>query len=723
VAALLEEPEEQASDLMALHGGLVYRRMVSGQERDPAAGGDAVPAGRGETSVQVGVDVGGTFTDVVAFDPATGDMRVAKVPSTPADQARGVLDGLAALGLDASQLARFAHGTTVATNAVLERRGARTALVVTEGFRDLLEIARQNRPSLYDLFVDRPPPLVPRELVVEAPERVAVGGSIVRHLDESGAAAVADAVAALQPQSVAICLLHSFTEPGHERAIQEAIGRVSPDGSDPPNVSASVDVLPVFREYERASTTALNAYVAPAMRRYLGHLEGRLRDGGIRVPVEVMRSGGGTFDAAAAADLPVHTLLSGPAAGAWGAAATARSAGIGDVIAFDMGGTSTDVALVEGGAPGRTAEGSIGGLPFGVATTDIHTVGAGGGSIAWRDDGGALRVGPHSAGADPGPACYGKGGTEPTVTDALLVLGMLDPDTPLGGSIALRPDPAVVAVASLGRRLGLDLTSCAAGIIRVVQAQIERALRVVSVERGRDPRAYTLLPFGGAGPLLQGRLAQALGCERVLIPRSPGVLSAIGLLTAPPAVDLARTRLTDLADAAPDDLDRVWGDLERESANHLATQGVSVARSRRSADCRYRGQAFEIEVDAPAADPQAIAAAFHAAHRERYGFHQADQSVEVVTLRVRAEGTPPRFSPPMVPEGSGSADTASLGRRRILLDGEEAELPVLRREALEAGDRIEGPALLVGADSTCLVLPGQHGTVDAFGSLLLRDGS
>ena len=685
--------------------------MVPGLERDPAETGDSARTG-GERSVQVGVDVGGTFTDVVAFDPDTGGVEVAKVPSTPTDQARGVLDGLAALGLDPRLLSGFAHGTTVATNAVLERRGARTVLVVTEGFRDLLEIARQNRPSLYDLFADRPPPLVPRDLVVEAPERVAVDGSIVKGLDDSQAASVAAAVAALEPESVAICLLHSFSEPKHERAVAAALRDLGV------LVSASVDVLPVFREYERASTTALNAYVAPPMDRYLGHLERRLRDGGLRVPVEVMRSGGGTFDAAAAAASPVHTLLSGPAAGAWGAAAAGRSTGVSDVIAFDMGGTSTDVALIEGGAPGRTAEGSIGGLPFGVATTDIHTVGAGGGSVAWRDEGGALRVGPRSAGAEPGPACYGKGGAEPTVTDALLVLGMLDPGTLLGGSIALRPDLARDAVESLGDLLGLDVTGCAAGILRVVQAQIERALRVVSVERGRDPRAFTLLPFGGAGPLLQGHLARALGCERVLIPRSPGVLSAIGLLTAPAAVDLARTRLTDLNGASADDLDATWVDLERGAARHLAAQAVEVVRSARSADCRYRGQAFEIEVDAPFSDPRAIAGAFHEAHRTRYGFAQPDQPVELVTVRVRAEGPPPAFDPR--PVGAGGGD-ASTGMRSIMLDGEWTDVPTFRRKALGAGDRVDGPALLVGVESTCLVLPGQRGVVDGFGSLLLTE--
>ncbi len=589
-------------------------------------------------------------------------------------------------------------------------------LVVTEGFRDLLEIARQNRPRLYDLLADRPPPLVPRDLVVEAPERVAVDGEIVKLLDESEAGRVADAVARLEPESVAVCFLHSFIVPGHERAVRAALDRVAPHGF----LSLSSDVLPVFREYERASTTALNAYVAPAMSRYLSHLDEGLRGGGLRVPVEVMRSGGGTFTAEEAVRRPVHTLLSGPAAGAWGAAAVAASARAANAIAFDMGGTSTDVTLIEGGSPGRSSEGSIGGLPFAVASTDVHTVGSGGGSVAWRDDGGALRVGPRSAGAEPGPACYGRGGMEPTVTDALLVLGVLDPAATLGGSIGLQGDLAAEAVRRLAARLGLDLTACAEGIIRVCEAQITKALRVVSVERGKDPRRFVLLPFGGAGPTLQGHLARALGCERVLLPRSPGVLSAMGLLTAPIAVDLALTHLADLASTDGKALDERWLELHGEAERTLASQGTRAVAFVRTADCRYRGQAFELEVEAPMPDPIAIAAAFHAAHHSRYGFDQKDQAVEVVTLRLRAEGPPPAFALPSVHEGTGT-DAALRGTRSIIIEGSAVDVPVFEWTLLGAGDVIEGPAVLDGVDSTCLVIPGQRGRVDPFGTLVLEE--
>jgi N-methylhydantoinase A len=666
-------------------------------------------------AVQVGVDVGGTFTDVVAFDRETGELTVAKAPSVPRDQSRGVLAGLEAAGVETSRVERFVHGTTVATNAVLERNGARTVLVVTKGFRDLLEIGRQNRPKLYDLFADRPPPLVPRVLVVEVPERVAVDGTVVTALDADAAAGVARAVRDLAPEAIAVCLLYSFLLPDHERALADAIGRALDGGA---SVSLSSDVLPVFREYERASTTTLNAYVGPGMARYLGRLESRLKDAELRAQVEVMRSAGGTFTAPMAARLPVHTLLSGPAAGAWGAAAVATRAGFDRVIGFDMGGTSTDVCLIEDGTPRRTDDGSIDGLPFGVATTDIHSIGSGGGSIAWRDEGGALRVGPRSAGAEPGPACYGKGGTEPALTDAFMVLGMLDPDTALGGSIRLRPDLAERAVGGLARELGLDVLACATGILRVTEAQVTKALRVVSVERGKDPRDHALIPFGGAGALLQGRLATTLGVRAVVVPRTPGVLSAIGLLSAPVAVDLARTSVADLDQADTAELEAGWAELEREAAALLADQGFAPSGGARTAACRYRGQAFELDVPAPSPEPRAIAGAFHAAHRERYGYEQPDQTVDVVTLRVRMEGPPASFAPPEIPQGSG-ADAARTGSRSIWLEDREVECPVYPRDALGAGDIIEGPALLPGRDATCLVMPGQRGRVDEVGALVL----
>jgi N-methylhydantoinase A len=550
--------------------------------------------------------------------------------------------------------------------------------------------------------------------VVEAQERVTVDGEVVKGLDHL--ADLTAGVAALEPQSVAVCFLYSFLRPEHERMVAEALA-----GALDVPVSISSEILPVFREYERASTTALNAYVAPRMGRYLDGLSRRLAADWLRSGVHVMRSGGGTFDAELAGRLPVHTLLSGPAAGAWGAAAVATGAGFDRVIGFDMGGTSTDVTLIEDGAPNRTAEGSIDGLPFGVATTDIHTIGSGGGSVAWRDDGGALRVGPRSAGAVPGPACYGLGGTDPTVTDAFALLGFLDPAMPLGGSLSLDLPAAASAIGRLAEAMAMVEDATAEGILRIAEAQIARALRVVSIERGKDPRSYALLPFGGAGPLLQGPLSRALGSPVVLVPRAPGVLSAIGLLSAPIAVDLARTKMTELdAPDASGELLAVWRDLERDAGALLAAQGSVAATVTRSADCRYRGQAFELEVPAPRADPTAIGEAFHAEHLERYGYHQREQAVQLVTVRVRAEGPPAAFSLPAVPEGRG-ADAARIGRRTVRTASTAVECPVYGRDALGRGDRFEGPALVVGVDSTCFVLAGQRGEVDALGTLVLTE--
>ncbi|MBW3663106.1 MAG: hydantoinase/oxoprolinase family protein [Actinobacteria bacterium] len=658
--------------------------------------------------MRLGCDVGGTFTDLVLID---GDeVRVAKVPSTPGNQSEGVLAGLARLDVDAAAITRFAHGTTAATNAVLERRLARTVLVTTRGFRDLLEIGRQDRPDLYDLTVDRPAPLVTRDLVVEVQERISADGTVLVALDDPGA--VAAAVRDLRPEAVAICLLFAFVDDRHERAIADLLDDVP--------VSRSSDVLPVFREYERASTTTLNAALAPEMRRYLGSLDGRLHDIGLSVPVEVMRSGGGTFTGQVGARYPVHTLLSGPAAGAWGAAAVGRATGFDDVIAFDMGGTSTDVTLVEGGVPATTAEGTIDGLPFAVRTTDIHTVGAGGGSIAWRDAGGALRVGPRSAGADPGPACYGRGGTEPTVTDANVVLGRLPSDVLLGGHLALDHQAGTDAVGRLADDVGLGLTQTALGIVQVVEAHMVKALRVVSVERGKDPRDFTLVPFGGAGALHQAALARQLGCRRVLVPPNPGVLSALGLLTAPLTVDAVRTHLVDAASVARSEIEKMWSELADECQRLLAEQGVADPTITRTADLRYRGQAFELEIPAEDASPDHLSALFHEAHRERYGYDQPGEEVEIVNLRARGEGPRPDVVLPPVAPGRGAAE-ARTGTVRLWEDDGAVDAARYRRDRLGAGDAIEGPAVVEGIDATVLIAPGQAATVDDLGSLLIEE--
>lgn len=675
---------------------------------------DASPAD--DDGARLGVDVGGTFTDLVLVD---GDaVRVAKVPSTPADQAEGILAGLDQLGTTPADLARFAHGTTVATNTVLERDGADVLLVTTRGFADLLVIGRQHRPALYDLAVVRPDPVVARGRVVEVDERLDHDGSVLTALTDAEVDRVVAAVREAAPDAVAICLLHAFRDPTHEQRLEDAL---TPLGLP---ISRATELLPTFREVERASTTALNAYVAPRMGRYLRSLERRLAAaaGTLTAPprVEVMRSGGGTCAASVAAREPVHTLLSGPAAGAWGAAAVARAVGAPDAVAFDMGGTSSDVTLVRHGRPHTTAEGEIGGLPFAVTTTAIHTVGAGGGSIAWQDAGGALRVGPRSAGAEPGPACYGRGGTAPTVTDADLLLGRLDATTRLGGAMALDVAAARTAVAGLADRLGLSVARTAGGIAEVVEAEMARALRVVSVEQGHDPRELALVAFGGAGGLHQAALAREVGFRRVVVPPTAGVLCALGLLAAPVTTDRARTVLVPLGDADLDGLVSTWDDLADEATGALQDQGVLPDRVRRTADLRYRGQAFELEVPVEEVTVASLSDGLHAAHRDRYGYDQPDTPVEVVTLRVRAEGPRPEVPLPRW-TGGGSVADATVATRRLPLGHTTHDVAVLARDRLAAGATFDGPAVVTGLESTVWVAAEQQAVVDELGALQLTD--
>jgi N-methylhydantoinase A len=663
---------------------------------------------------QLGVDVGGTFTDLVLSTP--DGVEVAKVPSTPDDQAQGILDGLTRLDVPAAALDRLAHGTTVATNTVLERDGARVVLVTTAGFGDLLAIGRQDRPRLYDLAGRRPTPVVASDQVVEATERLGADGTVVVALSDHEVARVVEEVRARQPDAVAVSLLFGFLDDAHERRLADALADLGVP------VTRASALLPVVREVERTSTVALNAYVAPRMGRYLGSLERRMEQAGARLDVEVMRSGGGTCTTSVASREPVHTLLSGPAAGAWGAAALGAAVGSPDLIAFDVGGTSTDVTLIAGGRPATTAEGEMDGLPFAVTSTDIHTIGAGGGSLAWRDDGGALRVGPRSAGAVPGPACYGRGGSRPTVTDANVLLGRLDPDVRLGGAMPLQPELAARAVAELADALDLDPIACAEGIVRVTDAQMAKALRVVSVERGRDPRSFELVPFGGAGPLHQAALARELGCRRVLVPPHPGVLSALGLLAAPVTVDRARSHLVAAEDLDDDGLRHGWEELTADARSTLEEQQVEVAATRWSADLRYRGQAFELEVVAPTEDPDvgALVAAFHDVHRERYGYDQPEAPVEIVTLRVRTEGAAPTLPLARLETVGGVAD-ATLAERDVVVDGDRVRAHVLDRALLGPGATLRGPAVVVGLDATCWVAPWQRGEVSDHGLLVLED--
>jgi len=660
--------------------------------------------------VLLGVDVGGTFTDAVL---ATGGRLVtAKAPTTPEDQSEGVMAAVSAAleraGAQPTDVEGFAHGMTVATNALIEGRGARTVLVATEGFTDVVELGRQARADLYRLCAARPAPLVPPERRVAAPERCGPEG-VLRALEDPEA--LAAQVAALDPEAVAVILLHAYAHPAHERAIGAALATALPDV----HVSLSHEVVGTFREYERAATTEVDAALSPLLRRYLRRLLTQAAGAGLPEP-RIMQSSGGLAAAELAARHAAFTVLSGPAGGAAAAALVARSSGREDLVCFDMGGTSCDVCVVEGGAVRETSSHpprEVGGRPLALPMVDIHTVGAGGGSVAWRDPGGALRVGPRSAGAQPGPACYGRGGEEPTVTDANLLLGRLSADAPLAGDVVLDRAAARHAVAALAQQVGLDAIACAEGIVRVANAEMVRALRVMTVQQGIDPRRFALLAFGGAGPLHAAAIAAELGMTTILCPRASGVLSALGLAAADRrateqrTVLLAGDRLTDEALAhARDEL----ADAARATLGDGPEAGLQVAY-----DVRYRGQAHELTVRDPArAGVADVRAAFEALHEERYGYRDAGTAVEVVTIRATARLPGPALD---LAAGDGAAQTART-RRAVVFGGDEHDTEVLRGEPVP-GDVVAGPAICELPEATLAIPPGWRGTVDDAGTIVL----
>jgi N-methylhydantoinase A len=595
---------------------------------------------------------------------------------------------------------------TVGTNALLEERGARTALIATRGFSDLLDIGRQNRPSLYRPCRPRPPALVERGLRLEAAERVGAEAVIEALTDEEVTRLVSE-VESSGAESVAICLLFSFREPEHERRIAEALRNALPDL----HVSASHEVLPKFREYERCSTTVADAYLSPLLGRYLGSLAEACRERGVPEP-EVMRSSGGTAAAEEAGRSGAWSVLSGPAGGAVGASALAESAGAADAIGLDMGGTSCDVCVVESGEVRRTDSREIGGRPIQLPMVDVHTVGAGGGSIAWRDPGGALRVGPRSAGADPGPACYGRGGTEPTVTDADLLLGYLAADSALAGGVKLDADAARRSVAALAEPLGLSEVEAAEGIVRVANQEMVRALRVMTVERGVDPRGFALLPFGGAGPMHAAALADELDVSTILCPRASGVLSALGLIAAGRRRDTARTVLLSGPSLTRDAIRDVVDELAS-----AASAGLEGAELEVVYELRYRGQAFELPIPGPPdADPAELAESFAREHESRYGYRDRDAELELVDVRVAAAvpGPSPR---PRAATGVAPGEAT----RRARFGGEWVEARVLRGEP-PAGLEAEGPCVFELPEATLVVPPRWTAAVDEAGTIAAKRG-
>jgi len=665
----------------------------------------------------IGVDTGGTFTDLVVYDDESGRLDSTKSPSTPALPAEAVLNAVRALGLDLGRCRRFCHGATVATNTVLERKGARLGVVTTAGFRDVLVVGRGNRLQLYDIKAVRPPGLVKRAAILEVAERVGAGGEIVQSLDEAGVAAAAERFKAMQVQAVAVCFLHSYANPEHEQRAAALLREQLPGLP----VAASSEVLPEYREYERFASAALNAYVAPRMSGYLDDLAGRLNAEGLAVEPEIMTSSGGSWSFPRMARLPVNSMLSGPAAGVIGAARAAQAMDLGDVITYDMGGTSTDCALISSGAYAMATAGQVGGLPSRVPQIEINTVGAGGGSIAWLDTGGFLNVGPRSAGADPGPACYGRGGDEPTVTDANVVLGRFQSDEPLGGEIVVDRAAAERAVDALALRLGLDRMAAAEGIVRLAVARMTGAIKEISVMRGLDPRDFALFAFGGAGPLHAALIAAELGMRRIVVPPLPGTFSAYGLLAADRRHDFSRTRILPLAEATWDDVETLLRPLREAAVAELAAEGFGpeAIRIEAQVDLRYQGQAFELTTPLPeeARSIDDLVGAFERLYEQRYA-HADAGAVEAVAFRVSGFGRIDR--PPLVlPEVAGNLADAGAGARICRFDGADRETKVYRRALLPSGTVVAGPAVIDETGATTLVPPGFAARREAGGALVL----
>jgi N-methylhydantoinase A len=686
--------------------------------------------------VRAGVDTGGTFTDFVY--EAGSKLCVFKLASTPDDPSRAIIQGLQRIAAETGTSLvemEVVHGTTVGTNALLQRRGARVALVTTAGFEDVIEIGRQARPELYNLNAVKPTPLVPSSLRLGARERVAADGEVLEPLRDDEVARLVKNLRGSKCEAIAISLLFSFVRPEHEQMIARAV--------EPLGVPLSVShrILPEYREFERTSTVAVNAYLQPLMGRYLNRLVGSVRDEAARLPatdqrskrkrsgfvLRVMQSSGGSISAAAAANEPVRTILSGPAGGIVGALRAARTAGFENIITFDMGGTSTDVALCDRDGMRRTNEANVAGVPVAVPMMDIHTVGAGGGSIARVDEGGSLRVGPESAGAQPGPACYGQS-LLPTVTDAHVVLGHFPGAALLGGEFKLDEsrsrralgDLASEMSAAAGRRV--NMIEAAQGVIDVVNTNMERALRHVSVERGNDPREFALVPFGGAGGLHAVALARALRIPRILVPASPGALSAIGVLAADVVKDQSRTVMLEAVSSVGPKLRQIFAELEKQALTDLRREGFPESRQRheRSLALRYKGQSFELEIKHTAGN---IAAAFHRAHRTRYGYSQQKNVVEIVSARVRSVGVVEKLKAQRLKSSVPGSVARPHEFAETYFERKKIPAAVYRREEIKTGSRLGVPCVVAEYSGTTLIPAGSKARVDAHGNLMVEVGN
>jgi N-methylhydantoinase A len=678
-------------------------------------------------SSRLGIDVGGTFTDLLLFDERSGTMRLLKTPSTPSDQSVGILNGIQQLleetGVTPSDVTALLHGTTVSTNIVLEEKGARVGLLVTENFEQVLHLARSQTPGPLAgwIIMQKPDPLADLELTRGIRERMNPRGEIITPLNEASARKAIGELIELGAEAITVSLLHSYANPQHEQRLKALVEEMAPDMT----VSLSSEILPEFREYERTLVTVMNAYVRPSMRRYLNGFEEKLSRVQFQPSVNIVRSDGGLMSVERASQSPVHTMLSGPAGGVSGAAFMASLAGFPHALGFDMGGTSTDVSLIEDGKPTISRQTAIGYYPIKVPSVDVHSVGAGGGSIAHVPMTGALRVGPDSAGAVPGPACYGKGGDKPTVTDANVVLGRLPPRL-LGGKMILDTKAAEEAVGKIARALSLDLHQAAQGILDIVNENMFGALRLVTVQKGLDPRDFALVPFGGAGPLHGNAMAMLAGCYPVIVPPTPGVLSALGFLYSDVKNEFAQTFVRNMDDADPSQIGDILSKLGRDARAWLREEGIDEARQhlRYEADVRYfrQGYEFSLEIDPDRLGSGGLgdlAARFGLAHERIYGF-KLDQPVELVNLRAVGVGTVQKINLPRFEKEGPDAAAAVSEQHRAYFDGSFVSVNVYDRAKLRAGNRVRGPAIVIQMDATTVIHPNHTGEVDEYLNILIR---
>ena len=680
--------------------------------------------------LRIGVDVGGTFTDICVFEEESEQIHIEKVPSTPKDSSEGIASGLESvlkrLNANGRDVVYLAHGTTVSTNTLIQHSGASTGLITTRGFRDLLEIARQTRPDLYDPQVDKPQPLVPRKFRLEVTERVYADGRVLTPLDEDEVREAVEKLKTAGVEAVAVCLLHAYLVPDHEKRIKSMLNEMLPGAY----LSVSHEIVPEFREYERLSTTVVNAYLGLNIDYYMTHLERLVKDLGIGAKVYVTQSNGGLISTARARKNPVNTVLSGPSTGVIGSASTSRLAGFDDIITFDMGGTSTDVCLVENCRPHVTNLREIEGYAVKTPMIDVHTVGAGGGSIAWIDSGGHLKVGPQSAGSEPGPVCYGKGGATVTVTDANVVLQTLNPKHLLGGRMAIDADASKKAVRKLAGVLGLDAMDIAKGIISLVVANMVRAIRVISVQRGYDPRNFTLVGFGGAGPLHAGWVARELNIKHILIPKHPGIECAFGILVADMRADFTRTKIISPEPKNIDEANSFFQTLENQARDWLLAEGLPPEQQafRYSVDMRYQGQNFELTIPMPtsrlsASDMNTLLASFFRVHEQNYGYSNPGAPTQLITYRVEALGLRPKINLKPKPPFQATTPSRVRNNRRVYFGqdlGGWVNCDIYWREDLVAGNRISGPAMIEQMDTTTLLLPGHAAEVDDYLNFIIH---